>query len=384
MTRSPRTEARRESDLETTGSRSREMSVVAPCDTRVSTEVGSCERTPRVTAVPVARRARGPATRAALGLRRASVSRLWLMATALILCCCGRGYVPSSSPKRGVTNRQRLPSEAQIDYAVANSAPLPGDVFPLTPPLAAGAGSGAFLPVPPSRRFRIGRRVLVRGHVHVVHVVGRRRPVVAVVPPALGGPHRRPDPVPPDDVVEVELGGVRLEEGRDLVAERLVAGHDVDRLARGVLTVRVVAEVGLDLRKGVANRAVDQDGRGGEPVLDGAVEGVCEGVGEGVSEGEAAGVLVGFGGLGGRGWSAERYAAVTQRASPSMTSSARSPDRRPVVRTFWPSSTSPTWFAPVSGPVHRLSGAVVHRCSWALRIACWVCRASSALRSCSR
>ena len=43
-----------------------------------------------------------------------------------------------------------------------------------------------------------------------------REPRSAKQPPALGGPHRRPDVLAPEDVVEVQLGGVRLEEGRDL------------------------------------------------------------------------------------------------------------------------------------------------------------------------
>src|SRR6478735_12248179 len=164
-------------------------------------------------------------------------------------------------------------SEAQTDYAIANRPPRSGYVFPVT--LRRVDGSP------------VGRDV------YVVHVVGRGRAVVAVVPPALGGPHRRPDPVPPDDVVEVELGGVRLEEGRDLVAQCLVAGHDVDRLARGVLTVRVPTAVRGDLRERVAHRAVDQDGLGGQPVLDAAV---------GARRGRQAGRRRGRGaGRGGRG-----------------------------------------------------------------------------------
>ena len=39
-------------------------------------------------------------------------------------------------------------------------------------------------------------------------------------PPALGGAHRRPDVLAPEDVVEVQLGGVRLQERRDRVAQR--------------------------------------------------------------------------------------------------------------------------------------------------------------------
>ena len=46
-------------------------------------------KTPVVTVARVAKTARGAAIFAALGIRRALVSRLWLLwATALILCCC--------------------------------------------------------------------------------------------------------------------------------------------------------------------------------------------------------------------------------------------------------------------------------------------------------
>ena len=66
----------------------------------------------------------------------------------------------------------------------------------------------------------------------------------------------------------MQLGGVRAEELRDGGAERDVAGHDVERAARGVLAVVVPPAVRRDLREGVAHRAVDVDGVGGEPALD--------------------------------------------------------------------------------------------------------------------
>ena len=113
-------------------------------------------------------------------------------------------------------------------------------------------------------------------------------------------------------------------------------------------------------------------------VSEGEAEGVSEGVGDGDAEGDAEGDSDGdAGGLGGRGRSWDRYAAVTQRALPSTTSSARSPDRRPVTRTFSARvDQSHLLRARSPDPVHRLSGAVVHRCSCAWRIAYWVCRAA--------
>ena len=68
----------------------------------------------------------------------------------------------------------------------------------------------------------------------------------------------------PDDVVEVEFGGVGAEEFGDAGAELVVAGHDVEGSAAGVFAVVVpAADVG-DFGEVVAYGAVDADGAAGE------------------------------------------------------------------------------------------------------------------------
>src|SRR4051794_28068289 len=75
-----------------------------------------------------------------------------------------------------------------------------------------------------SRSTRRSSRRSVHAHVHVVVMVGGRRPARRHHPPAFGRALRRPDVLAPDDVVEVQLRGVRLQEGRDGVAQVDVAG----------------------------------------------------------------------------------------------------------------------------------------------------------------
>src|SRR3954454_13325356 len=104
-----------------------------------------------------------------------------------------------------------------------------------------------------SSGFRVPRDDSVDAHVDVVEVVRRGRAAVREEPPALGGTDRRPDVLAPEDVEQVQLGGVLLEELRDRVAELYIAGHDVERLAAGVLAVVVPAAVRRDLREGVAD-----------------------------------------------------------------------------------------------------------------------------------
>src|SRR6478609_1740344 len=102
---------------------------------------------------------------------------------------------------------------------------------------------------------------VVGGDVHVVHVVRRGR---AAVLHELPGAARLPVALAPDDVLHVQLGGVRLHEGGDGVALRTARDHQVGGLAGAVLAgVGAVAADGAEVEHGVdggahAGRVGDQ------------------------------------------------------------------------------------------------------------------------------
>src|SRR5436189_809784 len=104
--------------------------------------------------------------------------------------------------------------------------------------------------------------------VYVVVVVRGGGATVRHGAPALRGPLRGPDVLRPDHVVEAEGGGVCTGPVGDRLTERRVAvDHEVDRLARAVLAMGVVAAVRRQRREGVAHGAIEPDRTRGQAAL---------------------------------------------------------------------------------------------------------------------
>ena len=76
-----------------------------------------------------------------------------------------------------------------------------------------------------------------------------------------------PDLLRPEDVVQVELGGVRARPVGHGLAEGRVADHEVDGPAGAVLAVAVVAAVRRQRRERVADRAEQPHRRAGQARL---------------------------------------------------------------------------------------------------------------------